>query len=94
MAEVNSKVDLVGLRDLKGSLALLHVYCDEFIADFWRMLSCVYHAELLGPYLLRNVGLNFKVNFLRLNALLPPDFVETFSKVNNKGDDGLVEVSI
>jgi hypothetical protein len=47
VTQINSEIDLVGLRYLALTSLVFHEDCDEFIADLRSMLSIVSEAVLL-----------------------------------------------
>lgn len=88
VTHIDGQINLLALDDLNFTLVLLHVDCNEFIADFRSMLSTVDGAEWLLFKLLKVFWLSFCVV---LFALSPSDFVQAFAEEDDEGKDSLVE---
>ena len=85
MAQVDRQVNLVGLRDLKDRLLILHVHRNQLVADLRGMLSVVHEAELLVGDVPLEVGLVLQLDALRLDFLAPAVFVEALPEEDDVG---------
>lgn len=72
MAEVDSEINLVGLRNFELTVALVfHVDSDKLIADFWSMFSIVCEAELFFLHPISEFWVFFDLNVFTLNLFTP-----------------------
>ena len=94
MAKVDGKIDLVMLWDVEDVLFVLHVYGNELVANFRRMLGVVDKAELLGLDVNFKDWVAFKSDAFTFNFLSPTVLVETLSKKDNVGQYGFVVILV
>ena len=88
VAHVDCQVYLLALYDLKLAFVLLHVDCDEFVADFRGVLRCVYYAEWALFECVKVLGLCLCV---ALPSLLPSDLIEALPEKDDEGENGPIE---
>lgn len=91
VAEVDGEIDLIGLADFHKVTILVHVDRNEVVANFRRVLGSVGQTELVVLSSFGQLWLFFQKNLITLDALLPADFVEAFSKKDDVGKNCLVK---
>ena len=79
VAEVDCKVDLVGLADFYEVATLVHVDRHKVIADFGSVLCGMDETEI-DLLSIIDFRMFFFYDLLALNVLLPANLVETLSK--------------
>jgi len=94
VAKVDGKIDLVMLWDVEDVLFVLHVYGNELVANFRRMLGVVHEAELLGLDINFKHRVAFKSDAFTFNFLSPAVLVKTFSEKDHIGQYSLVVVLV
>lgn len=94
MAKVDGKIDLVVLWDVEDVLFVLHVYGNELVANFRRMLGVVDKAELLGLDVNFKDWVAFKSDAFTFNFLSPTVLVETLSEKDHVGQYSLVVILV
>ena len=82
---------MLALDDLKLAFVLLHVDCDEFVANFGGMLRCVHYAEWVLFKCVKILGLCLTVT---LPTLLPTNLIEALAKKDDEGENGSIECII
>ena len=88
VAHIDSQIDLFTFDDFEFAFVLLHVDSHKFVADLWRVLSCVHQTELVLLELVEFFGLRLLV---ALPPLLPADLVEALAKEDDEGEYCAVE---
>jgi len=94
VAKVDGKIDLVVLWDVEDVLFVLHVYGNELVANFRRMLGVVDKAELLGLDVNFKDWVAFKSDAFTFNFLTPTVLVETLSEKDYVGQYGFVVILV
>ena len=88
VAHVDCQVYLLALDDLKLAFVLLHVDCDEFVADFRGVLCCVHYAEWVLFECVKVLWLCLSVAF---PTFLPSDLIKALPEKDDEGENGPIE---
>ena len=88
VAHVDCQIYLLALDDLKLALVLLHVDCDEFVADFRGMLSRVHYAERVLFECVKILGLSLSV---ALPTFLPANLIKALPEKDDEGENCPIE---
>ena len=95
VAEVDGQIDLVGLRYVELTVALvLHVDSHELVADLRSVLRVVGQAELFLLHAVAELGLLVKLDSFTFNLLVPAELVQALAEKDGVGQDDLIELLI
>lgn len=95
MAEVDGQIDLVRLRYVELTVALvLHVDSHELVADLRSVLGVVGQAELFLLHAVAELGLLVKLDSFTFNLLVPTEFVQALAEKDGVGEDDLIELLV
>lgn len=94
VAKVDGKIDLVVLWDVEDVLFILHVYSNELVANFRRMLGVVHEAELLSLDINFKHWVAFKSDTFTFDFLSPAVLVETLSEEDNICQDSFIVILV
>lgn len=90
MAEVDGQIDLVVLGYVNDRFLVLHVHCDELVADLGRVLGVVDQAELLVGDIRLELWVVLELDALAFDLLAPAILVEALSEEDHVSQDDFV----
>jgi len=94
VAEVDRQVNLIVLRNVDDALLVFHVYCHEFIADFWSVFGVILETKLLVLNVMLHLWVVVQFDAFAFDFLAPTVFVQAFAEEDDVGQDCLVVILV